>query len=208
MHTLSIGSSLRFGWETFKKRPWFLIGVTALTIVISWAIGSVAGTFGDKGTGALLGAIVNIALSTLLGLGMTTFLLKVHDSVENAKVDDLWNPRPFVSFLVAQILMMFIIVIGLFLLIVPGIILSLMLIFTPYLIVTRHMGPVAALQESRRMTRGHKWQLLGLILLVAVINILGILCILVGLLITVPVTSLAIVHAFRSIERGAAHEAA
>ena len=35
MHTLSIGDCIRFGWETFKQRPWILIGAFVLAMVIA-----------------------------------------------------------------------------------------------------------------------------------------------------------------------------
>ena len=34
MPTLSIGECIRFGWETFKKRPGILIGAFVLTMLI------------------------------------------------------------------------------------------------------------------------------------------------------------------------------
>jgi len=48
--------------------------------------------------------------------------------------------------------------IGLVLLIVPGIIFTCKLAFTPYLVVDRKMGAIEAVKKSWRMTGGHSWK--------------------------------------------------
>ena len=42
MQALSVGESIRFGWETFKKRPWFFIGVVLGVIILSGILTSLA----------------------------------------------------------------------------------------------------------------------------------------------------------------------
>jgi uncharacterized membrane protein len=72
--------------------------------------------------------------------------------------------------------------------------------FVPYLIVDKKMSVGDALRESSRMTLGRKWQLLGFLGLVVLINILGAILLLVGLLVSIPVTMLAFAHAYRTLE--------
>jgi uncharacterized membrane protein len=60
------------------------------------------------------------------------------------------------------------------------------------------------MKESHRITRGHKWNLLGLLLMFFLVNLLGVLAFVVGLLVTVPVTVLAFAHAYRVLAGGAA----
>ena len=192
------------GWRIFKERPWFFIGVILLVAIIGWAIGAGTGSFGTEGAAAILGALINFILNTLLGIGITAFMLKAHDSPREAGVSDLWHPRSFLPYLAATILNGLIVVIGLVLLIVPGIILALMLIFTPYIVVDRELGPIKALKESARMTKGHWWELFILLVLVLLLNIVGAVALLVGLLVTIPTTSLAIVHAYRTLSKNAA----
>ena len=31
----SAGAAIRFGWETFKRRPWFFVGTTLLILLVS-----------------------------------------------------------------------------------------------------------------------------------------------------------------------------
>ena len=193
-------ASVRFAWQTFKKRPWFFVGVSALMMVGSWVIGALAGALGQDGAAALVGTVVNIALSTLLSMGYAATMLRAHDSTESAEVSDLWHPRPFWKFLGAELSVGVVVLIGLVLLIVPGIIAILTFLFVPYIVIDKQLNPIEALKESARITKGARWELLLLVLLAFVLNIVGAIALLVGLFVSIPVTTLALVHAYRTLE--------
>ena len=105
MHTLSIGDCIRFGWETFKQRPWILIGAFVLAMIIArparayWtATDDRAGRADHPPPPSVFGAIVafvSIVVSVLVGLGLTTFSLRAHDNIQGVQIADLWNPAPF-----------------------------------------------------------------------------------------------------------------
>jgi uncharacterized membrane protein len=59
------------------------------------------------------------------------------------------------------------------------------------------------MKESKRITYGYKWPLLGFALVLALINLLGLLALVVGLLVSIPVTTLAFVHAYRALSNRA-----
>jgi uncharacterized membrane protein len=84
-------------------------------------------------------------------------------------------------------------------LIVPGIIIAMGLAFVPYLVVERGLGPVEALKESWRLTKGHKMQIFLLVLALVGINILGLMALVVGVFVTFPLTLLAFAHAYRTL---------
>jgi uncharacterized membrane protein len=209
MHTLSVGDCIRFGWETFKQRPWILIGAFLLAMVIA----SLPGIFGPHPeigpdgqvipqpftTFEVIMSLASLVVSIFVGLGLTTFSLRAHDNIQAVQIADLWNPGPFWRFLGGHILTVIAIAIGFLLLIVPGIILSLGLAFVGYLIVDRGAGPIEAMKESWRITKGHKWQLLLLFLALLGINLLGILALVVGIFVSVPITMLAFAHAYRTL---------
>jgi uncharacterized membrane protein len=99
----------------------------------------------------------------------------------------------------ATLLQGIIIVVGFILIIVPGIIAALMLCFTQLLVVDRKLGPLEALKESYHMTKGHLLQLFLFMLSLILLNIVGAILLLVGLLVTVPITLLAIAHVYMKI---------
>ena len=146
---------------------------------------------------SIIGTVINLALGTLLSMGATAFYLAAHDNPDTADLSLLWHPRPFWKYLGASILLALAVAIGFVLLIVPGIILGLMFMFTTFVVIERELGPIDAMSESHRLTRGHKWRLFGFVLLLLLINVLGVLALVVGLLVSIPVSTLAFVHAYR-----------
>jgi len=198
----SIKECIRFGWETFKKRPWFFVGATLLVflayIVLALiSAGIDAAISGDVNESAGAGNLVNFFGSALINMGLTAFYLSAHDNVETAATGMLWHPRPFWTYLGAFVLVATNIVVGFLLLVVPGFIFFLMLIFTTFIVIDRELGMFESMGESERITRGHKWSLLGLVLVLMLINVLGGIAFVVGLLVSMPVFYLAMTHAYR-----------
>lgn len=207
MNTFSASAAIRFGWETFKKRPGFLIGAFVVMTLIGIIFRYLSVSFGDSGVAVLVGLLTYLASYTLINMGRNSFLLRAHDSLDSVTLKALWHPQSFWSYLAAQILFGIAIVIGFMLLIIPGIIVALAYQFWSYIVIDRNLGPIEALKESARITRGHRWELLGFFVLILLLNLVGTLALLVGLLVTIPVTSLATVHAYRTLEHQASEVA-
>jgi uncharacterized membrane protein len=204
----STESALRFGWETFKKRPWFFVGSTVVILLASGLINAVTSAIDTALSGSaeepsIVGGLLSLGLGTLLSMGATAFYLAAQDNPDTVDLSALWHPQPFWKFLGASILFAMVIAIGLVLLIVPGIIFALMFMFTTFVVIDRELGPIEAMKESHRITYGHKWSLLGFTLLLVLINLLGAIALLLGLLVTIPVSSLAVAHAYRVLSGGA-----
>lgn len=201
MEKLSVGACVRYGWETFKKRPLLIIGA----FVIAFLISGISSSLLDPGEGApvtlstVLMGLASAIIGIFVEIGLTTFSLRAHDSVETVGLKDLWNPKPFLYYFAGQIVVGFAVIVGLILLVVPGIIVALACMFSSYLIIDKGRGPIEALKESFAMTKGHKWQLLLLVLAIIGLNILGLIALVVGLLVTIPVSMLAVVHAYRTL---------
>jgi uncharacterized membrane protein len=209
----SIRSAVDFGWETFKKRPWFFVGSSLVILLIYLAVDTVTGVVDGALTDAAdkpsaIGSVVNLVLGTFISMGVAAFYLNAHDSPDTVSLSSLWHPQPFWKYLGASILTGIAIVLGFILLIVPGIIVLLMLMFVTFIVIDRELGPIEAMKESKRLAHGHKWALLGFLLVLALINLLGVLALGVGLLVSIPVSSLAFVHAYRVLGGRAAPDAA
>jgi hypothetical protein len=209
MQPLSISECITFGWETFKKRPWILIGAFLLAAVIS-AIPDILGPHPEIGpdgqvipappsTWGLITSLASLVISFFIGLGLTNFALRAHDNITSVQISDLWYPAPFWRFLGAELLAGLIIAVGFVLLIVPGIIASLGLGFVPFVAVDRGTWPIDSLKESWRITKGHKWQLLLLGLALIALNLIGLLALVIGIFVTIPITLLAGAHAYRTL---------
>lgn len=191
---LSVQSCLSFGWKTFKARPWLFVGSSliyaAIQLVLGWAEAVLPG---------FIGTILNVAVGTLLALGLMTLYLKAHDSLSGASFKDMWNPKPFWKYLVTSFVIGALVFAGIILLIVPGVILGLAFSFAPYIVIEKKVWTMAALKESWRLTKGQWWKLFLLGLVIALMNIIGAFLLLVGLLVTAPISVLAMVHAYRTL---------
>ncbi len=201
------GDMIRFGWETFKKRPWICIGAFVGILSAGWLIDFFTASMSDAGPLSVAGYALNFLLQTLLGMGIIAFFLKAHESVESVTLKELWHPQPFLKYLGTVILYALAAAVGLVLLIIPGVIAMLALQFGHYAVIDRNLGPIEALKESMRITRGNLWELLVLFAFIVALNIAGALALLVGLFVTVPVSWLAIVHAYRTLEHRASEVA-
>src|SRR5687767_2188729 len=107
---LSSGAALRFGWEAFKRRPWFFVGSTFVILLISGLCNSLTSGIDVAITGSvkepsIIGSVINLALATLLSMGATAFFLAAHDNPDTAELSLLWHPRPFWKYLGASILL-------------------------------------------------------------------------------------------------------
>ncbi len=204
----TVGSAVRYGWETFKKRPWFFVGSSVVIFVAYMIVGGITSGI-DSVLGAtpeepsLIGGLVNFALSTLIGMGVVAFYLAAHDNPETVELSALWHPQPFWKFLAASILVGLAVGIGFVLLIVPGLIAAVLFMFTTFIVIDRGLGPIEAMKESMRIGSGHRWTLLGLIAVLMLIVIAGLLALFVGVLVAMPVSTLAFVHAYRVLSRRA-----
>lgn len=208
METLSARACIRYGWETFKKRPWFFIGAVVVYFIVLFALDAASSSLFSKTLGLTwVAVLVNWAIEVLASIGLISFMLKAHDNPAGAQLSDLWNPQPFWRYLGAYILLILIVLGGFILLIVPGIIWAIMFGFAMYVVIDRGKGPMEALRESARITKGHRWMLLRLGVLSALVALLGIICLAVGILVAIPVTTLASVHAYRMLSASAAEPA-
>ena len=215
MPALSIGDCIRFGWETFKKRPGILIGAFLLVMIIPSIPGIlVPGPEVAPGvppppptTAQVVAMLTSVVLGLFVAMGTATFALCAHDDIAGVQIGDLWNPKVFWRFLGAELLAAIIIFIGLLLLVVPGVIAALGLGFVPFAVVDRGAGPTDALKESWRITKGHKGRLFLLGLALIGLNLLGLLALVVGLLVTVPISWLALTHAYRTLASHGSGEA-
>jgi hypothetical protein len=202
---LPIRACIRYGWETFKKRPWFLIGITTLILAINFAL-PVADEDSPL-TVAIAFSLISFIVGIFLQIGSTNLLLRAHDGIETVHVRDLWYPHHILKYIGASILVFVCVILGLVLLIIPGVIAAIALSYTSYIVVDKGTGSVDAIKESWRITKGNRWRLLLLGLVMVLVNLLGLLALVVGLLVTIPVSMIASAHAYRFLEQARGREA-
>jgi uncharacterized membrane protein len=102
----------------------------------------------------------------------------------------------FLAYLVVGILT----VLGLICLIVPGIILAIMWLFTLPVLAESNLGFWEAMRESARLTEGYRWRLFLLLLAFIPVTLLGALVCCVGVFISFAVNFIALALAYRFLQ--------
>ena len=144
-------------------------------------------------------SLVSWVISMLVQIGSIKIVLELYDK-KTLKLSNLYNQhRILLRYLGATILYMVMVIAGFICLIIPGIYLAIKFQFYSFLIVDKNMGVMDSLKKRSAMTEGVKWKLLLFALVLGGINILGALCLLVGLLVTIPTSTMATVYVYRKL---------
>jgi uncharacterized membrane protein len=166
---LDIGARVQEGIELFKPRMVELIAFGAIAFVATFVISLIAYRI-NRYLGLL---IINCVVMPLVVGGLLRYLF---DAMKGRSVsfntfftfDDKSGPV-----LIAGALAGLIVAIGHFLLVLPGVIASFLLIFTLPLVVDRVLDPVEAVQTSFKVVMKNPVEVLLLCLVCAIVTILG-----------------------------------
>jgi uncharacterized membrane protein len=199
--SVPFGDALSFGWETFRNNVLFLIGVTIAVALINGAV-EIADEYGPAQYGyfSFVVGVVEILVNSLMEMGLIAIMLAFKDG-RTPEFVDLFNRAPLLfHWIAATFLFVVMVVVGLVFLIVPGIYLALRFGYYGYFIVDEEAGPIEALKKSSDLTEGVRMELFAFFLLLLGLNIAGAAALLVGLLVTVPLSQLAIAYVFRHLQ--------
>ena len=158
---------------------------TAITFVQEASVGASGG-----GMASLVEIVITLVLFPLgVGLG----LLGIRRAAgKDTPVSTLWEPYSHaLPLIVMFVLMAVLIVAGFFLLVLPGIYLSIAYSFAPYLIVEKNMGVWEALETSRKAITQYWWRYFGLMIVALVLIIIGAIPLLIGLIWVLPIVAIA-----------------
>lgn len=73
------------------------------------------------------------------------------------------------------------------------------LMFVTYFVVDQKFGPIQSIKRSWLITRGVVWKLIGLTFVLSLINFVGMLALFIGLLVTVPISVVAMAVVYRAL---------
>jgi uncharacterized membrane protein len=197
-----VGACYGHGWHQLWKYflELLLISIIALVIGIPAGMGGWARDIAFLG-GFLgfIGFVYTLLVTNPVDYGVSFAFLKAarRDKLE---INDMFEAfKNYWNAVLANLLVGVIVVIGLFLLIVPGIIFYCKLIFTRYLVVDRKMGVIEAIQESWSMTRGHTGEIFLIALIAIPLYIAGLICFVVGVIVAIMWVKLAFASLYYSV---------
>jgi uncharacterized membrane protein len=201
----SIQESLNYGWNAFKSQTGFFLGFILIFFIISFVPSFIVQRLfpAPNPVGFVLRVVLWL-VNLYLGMVSTRIALDIYDSgtANLNRLGDLF--QIYIPYVIGKFLFAVMVGVGTILLIVPGIILSLMFLYVGYLVVDRRLGPIEALKESYRITTGVKWPLFVFGLVIVLVNIVGMVCLGIGLFVSVPITMMASAYVYRQLSPRAA----
>jgi uncharacterized membrane protein len=150
------------------------------------------------------GLIVGIRLVAQLmqvfwSLVWIRFALGLYDARAFRPRELLPDAKTYLEFLAVSVLFGLLVAAGLVLLVVPGIYLAVRYGLATFLVADDRAAVLDSFRESSALTKGARWSLLLLMLLLFVFNLAGSLLLGLGLLLTVPTSVFAMAYVYRRL---------
>jgi len=178
--------SLGYGWQQLWKYflHLFLIGVivAVANIPAQSLVGSneLFSTAGFVVVNVLIATYVLLVLPIVQYGGDWMYLRYMRDEHPNIADVFIGFKKNYLNIVLANLLVFAICGIGMLLFIIPGIIFVCRLSFVRYLVMDKGLDPVAAIEKSWHMTRGHGWRIFGMYLLAILMFFVGLCLVIVG----------------------------
>ncbi|MBA3678894.1 hypothetical protein H0W80_01695 [Candidatus Saccharibacteria bacterium] len=208
---LTISEVLSESWQKVKSQYGIIIGSLLTVWLINGAfniLSNIANAFTDTGATStrlimtlisLIISIGSLAVGNLLYIGLTRIELNIIDTKQALYAQLFDSENIYWRYLGATFLYALIVLGGLILFIIPGIYWAIKYQFIAVIIVDKKLKVTEALKASGEITQGHKGWLLGFSLILVLLNIAGFMALILGLLVTIPITVMAQIYVYRKL---------
>ncbi len=173
------------GYKVLFSSFWLLVLVTLVYMIIDSFLDdkTISYLFGISFSLGFAAILYTFLIAMPIKMSTSWVFLKVArgDKFEFVDMFAVFN-RNYLNAVVGGVLYLVLIMVGVVLLIIPGIIVLIRLSFVDYLIIDKKMKAWDAIRKSWQMTRGHSWKLFGMLLLSILIVILGLLLLIIGVI--------------------------
>lgn len=170
-----------------------------LSVVVCMVYGMLIGGPSELNT---YGELLSILLAGPLQLGLCIYFLKIYNGNNPSFFDLFEGFKPLLNVLLVFIIINALTLLGLFFLLVPGIIISLGFSMTYYIIAEHpEMQFNEALEHSWKMMDGHKMELFSLHLRFIPWYLLGLLFFVIGIFLVIPWHNLSITSYYNTIKQ-------
>jgi len=224
-HHISIGDALRFGWQKTRAHSMLIFQVLLTLFAVQVAQSIVSKTIGDTLQGGLA-TLVLIVIGIALGIGFTNIGLKIAKGEHTGYRDIMPSLSLGISYIAASLLAGLVTIVPIVIALIISLVLVTILhgvavavvmvpviavgavfaiyfglryFFVRFIILENPKEITDSLRISAKITEGRKWWLLGFMIVLGLLNILGAILLLVGLLITIPMTLIAYAHVYHTL---------
>lgn len=193
---LSLKPILKSSWKKTFDNIWFLIGLQ----IAAFAINTIANV-----------SFFGVFVSVLVGAVLYQAFIRINRG-ENLTFKNIlsWmTVDRYFQYLLATIIVSIFVFVGFLLLVIPGIVIAMMLSLVTFIVLDKDTSLSwkkatfwQAIKKSKKLTSGYKWKILGITLVLVLINLLGLLAFVVGLLITIPISGFTMAEVYERLKGG------
>lgn len=187
--TLALGEYLKKGRDLFKLYPGGFIGYFLVNLIIQVVVQSVP----------KIGWLFAVILGPPLMMGNFIVTAKLLQQQRPEFSDFFAGFQFFLPLLLLAVISSVLVLIGFFLLFIPGVYLMVSYLFASSLVVDRRLDFWPALELSRRTITPQWFTFFAFLLLLALVNVAGALALGVGMVVSVPVSICALTAAYADI---------
>ncbi|WP_162598665.1 hypothetical protein [Nocardioides gilvus] len=213
----SAPTAIGYGWKKFTENIGIFLLLTfvmfAVSIAISVVVGLLTGglsaaTTDDSGLAAFTGgfspsSLVTNALTSLVTVIFWAALVKAAlDVVSGVKptLGSAFSDIDWVQVLIASLIISVLTTIGTALCVLPGIIVGFLTMFTLFFIIDKKRQSIDGLKDSFTLVTQNIGSVILFILLAIAVSVLGLLACCVGLLVALPVITIAEAYTYRRLQ--------
>lgn len=208
---LSVGDAISFGWRRFKANPLTWVGIVIIAAIIQSVLNALLGerstfrvdTFAQSvfTFAWILGSILSVVVGYLINAALVRGALYEVDG-ERPSIGAFFRFTNVGNVILASILVGVATAVGLILFIIPGLIVLFLSWWTLQFVIDRHDSAVEGFRSSFRAISSQAGPVFLLALALIGINILGAIPLGLGLLITIPLSTIASTYAYRVVSGG------
>ncbi len=198
-------SALLFGWEVIKARFWFIMGLFWFNLIFMLApeyISDIPDKMGITGIYVIYFFVFSIIFwifSVIISIGFLHITYLFAKQREIVFYDLFSKSNKILNYILASFLYGIITLFGFVFLIIPGVVFMVRLQFYTYIVLEEDMGPIEALKRSWVITKGSGINLSLFWVLLILVNIIGALALVVGIVITIPLTMIATAYVYKKL---------
>ncbi len=225
----SVGDAFSWAWNKFSKNAAALIIPTLVYVLVvlvlqgisqglsfalspervtnyeSYDTGFAYSWSSSFGAGSIfvsiIGWIVGLVVAAVIQSAYIGGLLDIADG-RQVTIGDFFKPRNVGNVIIAGLIVGVLTTIGYLLCIVPGLIVSFLLMFTIVALLDRNLAPVDAVKASFEITKNNVGDAILAWLVMAAIVLAGLLACGVGIIVAAPVAALFMVYTYRRLSGG------
>jgi uncharacterized membrane protein len=206
--SFSVPEALRFGWDSFKRNIAPSIALAFTSIAVMFVLNGLTQAVQRHGTLSLGLTLITQVAQVFFAFFWLRLALTVYDGREVHARDLLPDGASFLNYLAVSLLYGILVTAGLVLLVVPGLYLAVRYGLATFLVADgRTTDVLGAFRQSSELTRGRRWHLFGLGVVLVAVNFAGAILFGVGLLVTIPVTAFASALVYRRLATRTVHDA-